>query len=98
MLCHARLGERAQALRLYQRFAERLRAELERSRTRRRPSGTSACSAAGVRRRRTARGTLRAAARYQAPCPSLEGEMRWDRQQLMFASAAAVLALVGARP
>ena len=29
MLCHARLGERAQALRLYQRFAERLRTELD---------------------------------------------------------------------
>jgi DNA-binding SARP family transcriptional activator len=29
MQCHARLGERAQALRLYQRFAERLQAELD---------------------------------------------------------------------
>jgi DNA-binding SARP family transcriptional activator len=29
MACHARLGERSQALRLYQRFAERLRAELD---------------------------------------------------------------------
>jgi DNA-binding SARP family transcriptional activator len=29
MRCHARLGERAQALRLYQRFADRLREELD---------------------------------------------------------------------
>jgi DNA-binding SARP family transcriptional activator len=29
MLCHARLGERTQALWLYRRFAERLRDELD---------------------------------------------------------------------
>jgi DNA-binding SARP family transcriptional activator len=29
MTCHAELGERVQAMRLYQRFAERMRGELE---------------------------------------------------------------------